>query len=102
MATQTAPEDMARAAVMIVHSVGEQRPMDTLVDAVKTMLRLVCADGELKWDYYSRPAVTADSYEARRFPARPLSSAPIEIEFYEHHWPFLMTAAGFSGVTGRF
>ena len=55
-------------AVVVVHGMGEQRPMETLDGFVKTALRPRIVDGEQKWDYYySRPAVVTGSYEARRY-----------------------------------
>jgi hypothetical protein len=51
-----------RTAVVIVHGMGEQLPLETLDKFVRTALRKV--GGERR--YYSRPARVTDSYEARR------------------------------------
>jgi hypothetical protein len=91
MATETAgptPEDgvpSQRTAVVIVHGMGEKRPMETLDDFAKTALRPHSAQGDKKWDYHSQPVEITDSYEARRF-----DSAQAEIS--EYHWSYLMTA----------
>ncbi len=97
MAAETAgpaPEDgvpSERTAVVIVHGMGEKRPMDTLDDFARTALRPHGAHGDKKWDYCSQPAVITDTYEARRF-----DSAKAEI--YEYHWSYLMTANKYAGA----
>jgi hypothetical protein len=89
-------------AVVLVHGMGERRPMDTLVDFVKTALRPRGDRGDEKWDfYYSRPTVVTDSYEARRFIAHPPRGATGpegEAEIYEYHWTPLMTAGRSAGA----
>ncbi len=84
-------EGEVRTAVVIVHGMGEKRPMETLDDFAKTALRPRSAQGETRWDYYSLPAEITDSYEARRF-------ASAQAEIYEYHWAFLMTANKFAGA----
>jgi hypothetical protein len=76
-----------RTAVVVVHGMGEKRPMETLEDFVKTALHP--RDG--KWDYSPGPTEITDYYEARRF-IGPQS------EFFEYHWPFLMTTGKYVGV----
>jgi hypothetical protein len=92
------PEGEVRTAVVIVHGMGEKRPMETLDDFVKTALRPRTADGEKKWDYYALPAQVTGSYEARRFGYPPTESVQGQAEIYEYHWSFLMTANKFAGV----
>ena len=84
-------------AVVVVHGMGEQRPMETLDGFVKTALRPRMVDGVPKWDYYySRPAEITGSYEARRHiaPRRADVTGPDGIqgqtEIYEYHWSYLM------------
>jgi hypothetical protein len=103
-----ASEGDVRTAVVIVHGMGEQRPMDALDSFAKTALRPRGTEGEPKWDYYySQPAEITDSYEARRYIAQPLGTAsggePTEArqgeaEIYEYHWSFLMTGNRFAGA----
>jgi hypothetical protein len=96
-----------RTAVVIVHGMGEQRPMETLDGFVKTALHPLSAfyDTDKKWEYYySRPAEITDSYEARRYIARPLtdpaSAEPKQgqAEIYEYHWSYLMTGNRFADL----
>jgi hypothetical protein len=83
----TAEEPAVRTAVVVVHGMGEKRPMETFDSFVRTALRP--HDG--KWDHHPRPAEITDTYEARRY------TAP-QSEFFEYHWPFLMTAGKYAGV----
>ena len=72
---ETTSANAVRTAVVVVHGMGEQRPMDTLDGFVKTALRPRSVDGGQNWDYYySRPAVITGSYEARRYISRHLGS----------------------------
>ncbi|MDT5243774.1 MAG: hypothetical protein QOD36_1150 [Mycobacterium sp.] len=84
------PEGGVRTAVVIVHGMGEKRPMETLDDFAKTALR-PRADRETTWDYYPLPAEITDTYEARRF-------ASAQAEIYEYDWSFLMTASKYAGA----
>ncbi len=83
-----AAENPERTAVVVVHGMGEKRPMETFDGFVRTALHP--HDG--KWDYQPRPAEVTDTYEARRL------AAPEDIEFFEYHWPYLMTADKYAGV----
>lgn len=83
MAETTGPTPEA-TAVVLVHGMGEKRPIETLDDFAKTALRPT-------WDYYPLPAEVTDTYEARRF-----TSAQADI--YEYHWPYLMTADKYAGA----
>ena len=80
-----------RTAVVIVHGMGEQRPLDTLNSFVHTALAEV--DGERL--YYSRPAKWTGSYEARRILAirRDDDGALVQgqTELFEYHWSYMMT-----------
>ena len=60
-----AAEEPVRTAVVVVHGMGEKRPMETFDGFVRTALHP--HDG--KWDYHPRPAEITDTYEARRFAA---------------------------------
>ncbi|MGO4443754.1 hypothetical protein AB4Z42_10400 [Mycobacterium sp. 2YAF39] len=83
-----AAEEDVRTAVVVVHGMGEKRPMETFDDFVRTALPP--HDGQ--WHHQPRPALITDTYEARRY------VAPGQAEFFEYHWPFLMTAGKYAGV----
>jgi hypothetical protein len=82
-----------KQAVVIIHGIGEQRPMDTLrkfVDAV------VLPDGEGRARYYNKPDEKSGSFELRRlvtFDNRP------KTEFYEFYWAHRMPRANWARIT---
>jgi hypothetical protein len=80
-----------RTAVVVVHGMGEQLPLETLYGFVRTALPKV--GGERL--YYSRPERVSDSFEARRClaPRIPKEGPPVQsqAEFFEYHWSYLMT-----------
>ena len=94
-----------RTAVIVVHGMGEQKPLDTLKEFVRTALKpkdAAAAPEHRRAYYYSRPALVSDSYEARRYIARFLGSPanPIQgqTEIFEYHWSYMMTGNRFSDV----
>lgn len=90
-AAPTAARQPVRTAVVIVHGMGEQLPLETLNRFVGTALPKV--GGERR--YYSRPARITESYEARRMLAfRQAEGDQLvhgQAEFFEYHWSYLMT-----------
>jgi hypothetical protein len=86
-----AKQERIRQAVVIVHGMGEQRPLDTLNQFVGTALP---PGPSGKLEFYSRPDEVTDSYESRRYLARKRPPSGDEVqaqtEFYEYHWAHLM------------
>lgn len=82
---------MRRQAVVIIHGMGEQVPLDTLARFTDAALE-PGADG--RRFFYSRPESVTGSFESRRFLApRTVSeewSRP-QTEFFEYHWSDRMT-----------
>lgn len=80
-----------RQAVVIVHGMGEQRPLETLNEFIGAALE---ADGGGKRLFYSRPDQVVDSYESRRYLAPVAHNEAGEVraqtEFFEYHWAHLM------------
>ena len=81
-----------RQAVVIIHGMGEHRPLDTLNQFIASGLQPI--EGERR--FYSRPDQVTKSYESRRYlaPRQPPNQARRGIreqtEFYEYHWAHLM------------
>jgi hypothetical protein len=77
--------------VVIIHGMGEQRPLDTLNEFINAGL---APDEKGKRVYHSRPDKVTDSYEARRYLAEPRHANGKELraqtEFFEYHWAHLM------------
>jgi hypothetical protein len=96
-AARPPPEPTIRQAVVVVHGMGEHRPLDTLNNFIAAGIAPV--EGlELKEQYYSRPDEVTDSFEERRYlaprqPTRPTRDCPevyAQTEFFEYHWAHLM------------
>jgi len=94
-----------RTAVVVVHGMGEQRPLETLNSFVDTaLLGLPDAEDEpTRRDYYySRPAEITQSFEARRYIAPQLGNDPLltqgHTEIFEYHWSYLMTGNRFGDL----
>lgn len=80
-----------RQAVVIVHGMGEQKPLDMLnrfIDAAIPGKTELVPGSDLPV-YYSRPVSESDSYEARLYLARETDEYP-QTEFYEYHWSHMM------------
>lgn len=80
-----------RQAVVIVHGMGEQKPLDMLnrlIDAAIPGTTKVVPGSDLPV-YYSRPVSESDSYEARVYLARETDKYP-QTELYEYHWSHMM------------
>jgi pimeloyl-ACP methyl ester carboxylesterase len=73
-----------RQAIVIIHGIGEQRPLGTL----KSFVRSFRADST----FYSKPERMTSSFEARRIKLRRLDDGTdwIETDFYEYYWAHLM------------
>lgn len=96
MAVSKAPD---KQAVVLIHGIGEQRPMDTL-------RRFVCAvwtsDDSVKHEYadsnlWSKPDRVSDSFELRRLTTS-RNKADIRTDFFEFYWAHLMTGTKLSHV----
>lgn len=90
-----------RQAVVLIHGIGEQRPMATLRAFVRWLLP--CRDS-----YYSKPDQIADSFELRRIKLKKRRNAEAseadpnadwpETDFYEYYWAHQMQGTTFSHV----
>jgi hypothetical protein len=85
-----------RQAVIIIHGIGEQRPMETLRSFVLGVLGSETGeDGKPR--FYSKPDLNAEGYELRRFRAFDANEDSDFIEFYWQHlmpvgsWAFILT-----------
>lgn len=93
LAEPAAEEDdnKLRTAVVIVHGMGEHRPLETLNGFINAGLPAI--DGTRH--FYSRPDGVTDSYESRRYlaarqPTRGEPETYAQAEFFEYHWAYLM------------
>ena len=89
-------------AVLLIHGIGEQRPMDTLrgfVDAVwKTDTTLHNQNNPHNRDsVWSKPDTVSDSFELRRL-TTPKNRNGIETDFFEFYWAHLMEGTTYGHV----
>jgi hypothetical protein len=93
-----------KTAVVVIHGMGEQRPMETLrglVSALWTRDRDIT--GPRTASIYSKPDQITGSFELRRITTR---NAPLEnglekrVDFFEFYWAFLMTGNTVRSVAG--
>jgi hypothetical protein len=98
--TQPTHPGLPRQAVVLIHGIGEQRPMDTLRGFVAAFLDM--------GTYHSKPDTLSDSYELRRFKlrrAKASEGAPEDVnldwpetDFYEYYWAHQMYGTTLSHV----
>lgn len=93
-----------RQAVVIIHGMGEHRPLETLNQFIEAGLQAV----EGRRRFYSRPDEVTSSYESRRYlaPRQPPDPTQDETyaqtEFYEYHWAYLMEGNRLSDIWPSF
>ncbi|GAA1141198.1 hypothetical protein [Ornithinicoccus hortensis] len=95
-----------RQAVVVIHGMGEQRPLSTVIGFIDNALDPAPGTGSTR-TYYSRPESVTGSYESRRFlaPARSVTGRDGEVEvnahteFFEYHWSHLMQGNRLADLT---
>lgn len=75
---------MSRQAVIVIHGVGEQRPMDTLRSFVEHVLPEPSGD---RVKFLSVPDRMSESFELRKLLAPQTRSRPIT-DFFEYYWAY--------------
>jgi len=85
-----------RQAVVIIHGIGEQKPMSTLRGFVDTLVKYEANErikkGQIetyKKNYWSKPDQVSDSYELRRLVLAGENKRPTT-DFFEYYWAFNM------------
>jgi hypothetical protein len=78
-----------RQAVVIVHGIGEQRPMETLRGFVRGVIGIDRAQKE-NLPFYSKPDRISDSLELRRLTVDKKCTGGTPTDFYELYWQHLM------------
>lgn len=69
-----------KQAVVIIHGVGDQVPMETLRGFVNAVL----AEGDEQPHYFSKPDDMSDNFELRRLQ----TSGSVKTHFYEYYWAY--------------
>lgn len=101
-----------RTAIVFVHGQGEQRPMDSVRDLVRTAWatdeRFGGEGTDSDWlRYWSIPDERSDSYEMQRLSTEATESGDPDFEkerfdFYEYYWAHLMSGTSFGHVWSWF
>jgi len=93
-----------KQAVLIVHGMGEQRPMDTLRGFVRSIWEsnpAVAAEADAgRAEVWSKPDPRTSSHELRRITTRAVESGSIRTDFYELYWADLTAGATWDQFTG--
>lgn len=91
-----APITVGRQAVVIIHGIGEQRPMDTLrsfVTGIKAYLTLTDPTEQTSV-LRSKPDKASDTYETRMMSLSATRNRPVT-DFYEFYWAHNMRDTAF-------
>ncbi len=91
-----------RQAVLVIHGMGEQRPLETLDGFVGAVVSQF-AEGNRA--YYSHPDRASGSFEARRYIIPPIYDEDDpdfrpQTELFEYHWSHLMTGNRIDDLAG--
>jgi len=89
--------DRPKQAVVVIHGIGEQRPMETLRSFVEAILPDTLENAQTKCR--SKPDRMAESFELRclQIPSHRASHRPIT-EFYEYYWAHHMLDSKYGSV----
>lgn len=68
-----------RTAVVIIHGIGEQRPVNTLRDFVKNVK-------SNESDMWEKPDIINGNFETRKITSRLKNNSDIIFDFYEYYW----------------
>ncbi|MEM8487893.1 MAG: DUF2779 domain-containing protein [Bacteroidota bacterium] len=77
------PPEPGRLAIVIIHGIGNQQPLDTMFPFVNNLIEEPARPGEPK--YWSKPDRISDTFELRRMTARKGQGRPTT-DFYEYYW----------------
>ncbi|MFM5950646.1 MAG: hypothetical protein ACKOPM_15690 [Novosphingobium sp.] len=88
----------ARQAVVLIHGIGEQRPMSTLRGFVATVLSFFADQLGGKPAFYSKPDAYDETFELRRI----IAQQPKRTDFYELYWAHLMPDAHWNRIASWF
>ena len=97
---------VSRQAVLLIHGIGEQKPMDTLrgfVDAVwkdHTEIHHKFATQKAGTLVWSKPDSVSDGFELRRL-TTPQNRSGIRTDFFEFYWQHLMQDTRFAHLFVR-
>ena len=81
-----------KQAIVLIHGIGEQKPMDTVRSFVESVLPSPVNDDE---QYWSKPDPMSESFELRRLQAVGRN----KIHFFEYYWAYQISGTKFRHLT---
>ncbi|WP_395396834.1 hypothetical protein WBP07_29655 [Novosphingobium sp. BL-8A] len=87
-----------RQALILIHGIGEQRPMETLRGFVDGVLDQPPSTSQTEARYYSKPEFLSDNFELRRLVSA--GGRDDRTDFYEFYWAHLMPTAAWNKLAG--
>jgi hypothetical protein len=87
-----------RQALILIHGIGEQRPMETLRGFVDVLLDQQQTNSLADAKYYSKPDFLSDNFELRRLVSA--GGHGDRTDFYEFYWAHLMPTAAWDRLAG--
>ena len=79
-----------RQAVVVIHGIGEQKPMETIRSFVDSIIEDEPQNKKSeKPKFWNKPERISDLYELRRYTVPQEGQRPIT-EFYEYYWAYMM------------
>lgn len=90
-----------KQAVLLIHGIGNQQPMQTL----RSFVKAVWSDHTIIHNEYagssvwSKPDTVSKSFELRKL-TTPQNTADIRTDFYEFYWAHLMHGTGYGHIIG--
>lgn len=89
-----------RQALILIHGIGEQRPMETLRGFIDGVLDQPPSTSQVDAKYYSKPEVMSGNYEMRRLVSA--GGRGGRTDFFELYWAHLMPTAAWNKLAGWF
>jgi hypothetical protein len=87
--------NIQRQAVIVIHGMGEQRPMDTLRNFVELVAPAI--EGSKKRKFYNKPDVLSDTLELRRFTSNEQGES-FKTDYFEYYWAYKMSGTQLSDI----
>jgi hypothetical protein len=84
-----------RQAVVVIHGIGEQRPMDTVRGFVEAVMPQPKNPGKPK--FWSKPDPMSETFELRKLTTPQTQSVP-PTDFYEYYWAYQAEGTRFEHV----
>lgn len=89
-----------RQVLILIHGIGEQRPMETLRGFIDGVLDQPASISQADAKYYSKPEFLSGNFELRRLVSA--GGRGDRTDFYEFYWAYLLPTAAWNKLAGWF